>query len=138
MKNHVFCSNFSCLNVCERKICHLLYNLITLHKKLSFPLKVTSAKKRYLFQMCHWRHRLRIFLFRRKIMLRSQDIQVFVFLTIPWFTKCMGSRWVLVHETRCIFKSFLPFLAFLIFWTTTLEVTELSQLIDISKSNTFQ
>ena len=28
-------------------------------------------------------HRLRIFLFRRKIMFRSQDIQAFAFLTIP-------------------------------------------------------
>ena len=32
--------------------------------------------------MCDMRHRLRTFSFRRKIMLRSQDIQVFVFLTI--------------------------------------------------------
>ena len=30
-------------------------------------------------------------------------IQVFVFLTIPWFTKSMMS-WVLVHETGCIFQ----------------------------------
>ena len=67
------------------------------------------------------------FLFRRKNMFRSQDIQVFVFLTIPWFTKSVTSRWVLVHETRCIFEY--------IFWTTTHEVTKLGQLIDISKDN---
>ena len=48
--------------------------------------------------MCHPKHRLRFFLFRRKIMFCSQDIQVFVFLTIPWFTKSVTSRWVLVHE----------------------------------------
>ena len=36
-------------------------------------------------------------------MLRSQDIQVFVFLTIPWFVKSVAS-WVLVHETECIFE----------------------------------
>ena len=24
IKNHVFCCNFSCLNVCEIRICHLL------------------------------------------------------------------------------------------------------------------
>ena len=54
--------------------------------------------------MCHLRHRLRIFLFRRKVMFRSQDIQVFVFLTIPWFTKSVTSWWVLVHETEFILK----------------------------------
>ena len=50
--------------------------------------------------MCHPRHRLRIFLFRRKVMFCSQDIQVFVFLNIPWFTKSMTSWWILVsHQT---------------------------------------
>ena len=33
--------------------------------------------------MCHQMHRWRIFLFRRKAMFRSQDIQVFRILTIP-------------------------------------------------------
>ena len=33
-----------------------------------------------------------------------EHIQVFVFLTITWFTKC-GTSWrVLAHETRCIFE----------------------------------
>ena len=62
-------------------------------------------------QMFHFRHRLRIFLFRWKVMFRSQDIQVFVFLTIPKSTKSVMSWWVLVHEARCIFEY--------IFWTTT-------------------
>ena len=62
-------------------------------------------------------------------MFRSQDIQVFVFLTIPWFTKSVTSRLVLVLETRCIFQY--------IFWTTNHEVTKLGQLIDISKGNNF-
>ena len=60
----------------------------------------------------------------------SQDIQVFVFLTIPWFTKSVTSRWVLVHETRWIFEY--------IFWTTNHEVTKLGALINISKDNNFQ
>ena len=93
-------------------------------------LKVTSATKWYLLKMCHLKHRSRIFLFCRKIMFRSQDIQVFVFLTIPWFTKLVTSRWVLVHEIRCIFEY--------IFWTTNYEVTKLGQLIDISNYNNFQ
>ena len=45
--------------------------------------------------MCHLRHRLRIFLFHRKVMFCSQDIQVFVFLTIPWFIKSVTPWWVL-------------------------------------------
>ena len=40
--------------------------------------------------MCHLMHRLRIFLFRRKIVFRSQDIQVFVFSTSLWFAKICG------------------------------------------------
>ena len=40
--------------------------------------------------MCHLKHRLRTFLFRRNIMFHSQDIQVFVFLNIPWFTKSVS------------------------------------------------
>ena len=70
------------------------------------------------------------FLFRRKIMFRSQDIQVFVLLTIPWFTKSVTSRYVLVHEIRCIFEY--------IFRTTNHEATKLGQLIDIIKCNNFQ
>ena len=45
-------------------------------------LKVTSAKKRQFLEICHLKHRLRIFLFRKKFMFRSQEIQFFVFLTI--------------------------------------------------------
>ena len=57
-------------------------------------------------------------------MFRSQDIQVVVFLTIPWLTKSVTSRW------KCIFEY--------IFWTTTHDVIKLGQLIDISKDNNFQ
>ena len=74
-----------------------------------FKLKVTSATKQQLLKMSHLKHRLRIFLFHRKIMFHFQDIQVFVFLTIPWFTKSVTSRWVLAHESRCILNiSFEP------------------------------
>ena len=38
-----------------------------------------------ILKMCHMRHRLGIFLFRRKVIIYSQDIQVFLFLIIPWF-----------------------------------------------------
>ena len=51
------------------------------------------------------------FLFRRKVMFCSQDIQDFVFTTIQWFTKPVTPWWVLVHETVCKFEY--------IFWTTT-------------------
>ena len=36
--------------------------------------------------------------FDRKVMFHSQDIQVFVFLIIPSFTKSTTSWWILVHE----------------------------------------
>ena len=57
-------------------------------------------------------HTLRIILFRRKIMFRFQDIQVFVILSIPWFAKTVTSWRVLVHETECILEY--------TFWNTTL------------------
>ena len=102
------------------------------HWKISkmCTLRVTPATKWWLLQICYLRHRLRIFLFCRKIMFRYHDIQVFVYLTIPWLIIFTTSRWVLVHETRCIFEY--------VFWATTRKVTKFGQLIDISKSNNFQ
>ena len=79
--------------------------------------------------MCHLRHRLRLSLFRSKVRFHSQYIQVFVFLTIPWFTKSVTSWWVLVQET-----GFIEY----IFWTTTPYFTKLGQLIYINKDNNFQ
>ena len=80
--------------------------------------------------MCHLRHRWRIFSFHRKAMFCSQNIQVFVFLTIPWFSKSVNSWCVLVNETGCIFQH--------IFWTRTHKVIKLGQLVDINKDNNFQ
>ena len=97
---------------------------------LYMPLKVIL----YVLKMCHLKHRLRIFLFCTKIMFCSQDIQVFVLLTIPWFTKSVTSRWDKV--TRCIFET--RWIFEYIIWTTNDEVTILGQLIDISKDNNFQ
>ena len=40
-------------------------------------------------------------------MITSQNApseSLFLFLTIPWFTKSVASRWVLVHETGSIFE----------------------------------
>ena len=39
------------------------------------------------------------FLFRTKVMFHSRDIQVFVFLTFPWFTESVTPWWVLAHKT---------------------------------------
>ena len=44
-------------------------------------------------------------------MFRSQDIQNFVFLAMPWFTKFVTSSSALVQETGRISEY--------IFWTTT-------------------
>ena len=46
----------------------------------------------------------RIFSHCRKAMFCSKDIQAFVFLTIPWFTKSAATWWVLVKQTGCIFE----------------------------------
>ena len=81
------------------------------HILLQIVLKVTSATKGWLLKMCHLRHRLRIFLFNRKVMFRSRYIQVFVILTILLFIKYVTPWWVLVQETGCISEY--------IFWITT-------------------
>ena len=60
-------------------------------------------------------------------MVHPQDIQVFVFLTIPWWQNLW--RHDEYYETKYIFEY--------IFWITTHEVTKLGQLIDINQSNNF-
>ena len=90
------------------KITHKLHKLLL--QELWF-LKVTSATKPHLLRISHLRRRLRTFLFRTKVIFRSQGIQVFVFLIIPWFTRSMTSWWVLVNKALWIFEY--------IFWTTT-------------------
>ena len=89
--------------------------------KCALSLKITSATKWQLLKMCHLRHRLRIFLFCRKVMFCSQDTEVSVFLTITWFTKSVVSWCLLVHETRSIFKDIFWTRSIFkdIFWTTT-------------------
>ena len=72
---------------------------------------------------------IRYFLFHRKVMFCSRDIQAFIFLIIPRFTKSVTSWWVLVRET-------------VHFWIYllnhhTLKPTKFGQLIDISNSNIF-
>ena len=50
-------------------------------------------------------------------MFYSQDIQVFVFLNIPWFTISVTSWRVLVNQVGCSFEYIL--------WTTTHKVAKL-------------
>ena len=59
-------------------------------------LKVIPDAKRQLLKISYLTHSL---IFFREVIFRSQDIQVFVFLTIPWFTTRVS-----VHETACIFE----------------------------------
>ena len=80
--------------------------------------------------MCHLRHRLRIFLFHRKITYHSPYIHVFLFFNIPWFTKSiMMSWWVLLHGTGCSFEY--------IFWTATHKVAKFGQIIEINHGKNF-
>ena len=90
---------------------HIILCSVTILGGFKCCLKVTPATKQQLLKMCHLRQKLRTFLICRKVIIRSQYIQFFVILIIPWFTRSVTSLWVLVHETRYIFKY--------IFWTTT-------------------
>ena len=65
-------------------------------------------------------------------MFRSQDIQFFVFLTIPY----LPNLWR--HDEYYYMRQGTKPLVEYIFWTTTHWVIKLGQLIDISKGNTFQ
>ena len=67
------------------------FNPLSLSNNKNYSLKVTSSTKEQLLKMYHLRHRLRFFVFRRKVILRSQDIQGFVFLTIPRSTESVTS-----------------------------------------------
>ena len=89
--------------------CLLFLNIKTLkcNEKTRIKWKLLKGYlcyKMILPNLCHLKHSLRIFLFSRKVMFRSQDIQPYVFLTIPWITKSVMSWWVLVYETGCIFE----------------------------------
>ena len=75
----IFDSTLVYLKINSRVNRHLYLWVLT--KQLSK--QVTSTTKRQL-KLCHLRHRLRIFLFCRKVMFGSQDIQVFVFLTMVY------------------------------------------------------
>ena len=90
-----------------------------IHEEISFIGNCRHSRLKMFFKICvlkgylHYKTatsqnvsseaQVKSFLFRRKIMFRSQDIQVFVFLSIPWFTKSVTSLWVLVYETWSIF-----------------------------------
>ena len=103
-----FLKNLNALNVYQ---INFYQNLNFMHRiKMGNILQRLPLLQNDNFSKCVMRHRLRIFLFCRKVMFRSQDIQVFVFLSIPWFSKSVMSWWILVHETGCIFEH--------IFWTT--------------------
>ena len=107
-KHYAFCDG---VLVCFQLSAILVSLIFNFFSHLLLYLKITSPTKRWLFNMYHLRHRLRIILFHKKVMFHYRNIQVFVFLNIPWFTKSVTSWWVLVHETGCIFEY--------IFWTTS-------------------
>ena len=105
-------------------------NPLSLSNNKNYSLTGSFATKQWLLKMYYLKRRLRFPLFHGKVIFRSQNIQVFVFLTIPRSTKSVTSWRVLAHETRCIFDY--------IFQTTAHKITKLGQLIDISKGNNCQ
>ena len=75
--------------------------------KVLFRFKIFKGYLRYKMitsQNVSSEAQIKIFLFRRQVMFCSQDIQVYVLLTISWFTESVTSWWVLVLEIRCVFE----------------------------------
>ena len=58
-------------------------------------------------------HSLRTFFFHGKVMFRSWDTQLFIFLTITSTWKVLTSKWVLVYNAEPIFDFFFVMLNFL-------------------------
>ena len=90
-----------------------MHNLQTIEtpKKAKNSLKLPPLQSNNFSKYAIWGTGSEFFYFVGKVMFHSQDTQVFVFLTIPWFIKSVMSWWVLVHEAGCIFEY--------IFWTIT-------------------
>ena len=77
-----------CLSTCQNRNCSV---------------KGYRRYKMITFQNVPSEAQIKNFLFPRKVLFHSQDIQAFVFLTIPWFNKSVTSWRVLVHKMGCIF-----------------------------------
>ena len=94
--------------------------------KCALSLKITSATK---WQLLNF-----FILYKNYVSLsRYSSFCVFnhpMIYRIHDVTSMSIMTWVLVHETGCIFEY--------MFWTTTHEVTKLSQLTDICEGNNFQ
>ena len=88
--------------------------------------KFVSTTKQQLLKMWHLRHRLRIISFHRKVVFCSQDIQFFVFLTIPWFNIFVMSWGVLITWDRIFEPHFIK------------SPTKFGELIYINRVNDFQ
>ena len=98
-----------------------VFSLTNLCKRMT--LKGYLRYKMITFQNVSSEAQVRIFLFHRKVMFRSQDV-------IPWFTKSGMSWWVLVYTWDMVHF----WIYFLRNNTLTLR---LGQMIAISKSNIF-
>ena len=66
-------------------------------KTKSFKFKGYLLYKTITSQNVSSEAQVKTFLFRTKFVFRSHNTQVFVFLTIPWFSKSVTSWWVLLH-----------------------------------------
>lgn len=72
-------------------------------------------------------HSLRTFFFHGKVMFRSWDTQLFIFLTIASTWKVLTSKWVLVYKAEPIFD--------FVFVMLNLLAMKLGELIDIVMDN---
>ena len=83
---------------------------IVIRKDFKFTLKFFNGflrSKTIIFQNVSSEAQVKFFLFCRKVIFRSQDIQVFVFLTNTLFTKSVTSWWAVIHATLWTFEHIL-------------------------------
>ena len=87
---------------CFKKPCFFHLRLSTCQNR-NWSVKGYLRYKMITFQNVPSEAQIKNFLFPWKVLFHSQDIQAFVFLTIPWFNKSVTSWGVLVHKMGCIF-----------------------------------
>ena len=87
-------------------------------------------KKWCLLKVGSLKENLRIFSFRGKVMFRSLDIQILIFVTILSISKTVTSWWVMALFVECISEC--------IYWIENHLVMKLVQLVDIAKGNIFR
>ena len=104
----------------ELSVCSICQNLC----------KRWCLRKWCLLKVESLKQNLRIFSFRGKVMFRSLDIQILIFVTILSISKTVTSWWVMALFVECISEC--------IYWIENHLVMKLVQLVDIAMGNIFR